>query len=126
MSYTDHSGQVKTASGINIILGIWFLISAWIYGYAAASQAMVWNYVVVGALIAIFGIMRYATPHSRIGFSWVNVVLGVWALISPWIYGYAGDMPRVWNDVIVGIVVAGLAIWSGSATVSEHRHQVAA
>lgn len=126
MSEMDHSGQVKTASGINIVVGIWFLISTWVYGYAAASQAMVWNYIVVGALIAIFGAIRYATPHSRVGFSWINIVLGVWALLSPWIYSYAGDMPRVWNDVIVGIVVAALAIWSGSATVSEHRHQVAA
>lgn len=126
MATIDHSRQVKTASGINIVLGIWFLISLWVYGYAAATQAMAWNYIVVGALIAILGALRSAAPHGRTGLSWVNVVLGLWALFSPWIFNYAGDMPRVWNDVIVGIIATGLAIWSGAATLTEHRHHATA
>jgi hypothetical protein len=119
----DHSTQVRTASTINILLGIWIVISPWVYGIGSATSGMIANSIIVGGLILIFGAIRDASPHARTGFSWANIVLGAWTVISPWIYQYSGTMPRVWNSVIVGLAVIALAIWSGAATVTEHRHQ---
>jgi SPW repeat len=34
-------------------------------------------------------------------------------------------MEPLWNSVIIGIAVIVLAIWSGSATVMEHRERPA-
>ena len=121
----DHSRQVKTASSINAILGVWLLISPWVYGYAGTARNTAWNSIIVGILIAIFGWLRARSPHHRAGLSWANVVLGAWTVSSPWIYSYIADTGPLWNSVIIGFAVIALAIWSASATVTEHRQRLA-
>jgi hypothetical protein len=117
----DHSRQTQTASGINFLLGIWLIISPWVLGYAAAATGVATGNVIVGALILIFGAVRNRSPHMFTGLSWANIVLGAWTFFSPWIYNFAASQAYIANSVIVGIAVVALAVWSGSATVTEHR-----
>lgn len=55
--------------------------------------------------------------------STINIILGIWLIISPWVYGFAtaAAAGAAWSSVIVGAAVVALSIWSGSATVTEHR-----
>ena len=39
-------------------------------------------------------------------------MLGVWLAISPWLLGFNGFGAAMWNVLIVGIVVAVLALWT--------------
>jgi SPW repeat-containing protein len=121
----DHSKQVRTASGINLILGVWLIISPWVYGYALNESNSTSSSVVVGLLVLIFAALRYNTPHARTGLSWANIVLGVWTVLSPWIFSFMNSTAYVVNSIVVGCVIVALAIWSGSATVTEHRSQTA-
>jgi len=41
---------------------------------------------------------------------WLNLILGAWLFISPWVLGLVS--PASWNNWIVGIVVAILALWA--------------
>ena len=43
--------------------------------------------------------------------NWVQLVLGLWILVSPWILGFAGITTALWSNVIAGILVAIFAIW---------------
>jgi len=104
--------QVRAASGINVLLGAWLIASPWIYGYTGMPGAF-WNSIVVGALIVIFAVGRFSTPMA--GASWANVLLGLWTIASPWIYGYTGYGSAFWNSIVLGILVAVLAGWSGYA-----------
>jgi hypothetical protein len=125
METRDLSPQIRTASGINIVLGVWLIISPWIYGYAHSAMNAMTSSVIVGILVLIFGILRYNRPHARTALSWLNLILGLWTLASPWIFRLTDNTAYIANSVIVGILVGALAIWSGSATVAEHRHQTA-
>jgi hypothetical protein len=125
MATRDLSTQIRTASGINIALGIWLIISPWIYGYANAARNAMVSSVIVGILVFICAILRYNAPHSRSVLSWANLILGVWTLLSPWIFSFMTSTAYITNSIVVGILIGALAIWSGSATVSEHRHQTA-
>ena len=87
--------------------------------YYLINTGSVWNSVIVGALIVIFGAIRFFNPHSGTWMSWANAVLGAWMAISPWIYGYDFNDGRMWNSLIVGLVVLVLGIWSAVATRSE-------
>ena len=50
--------------------------------------------------------------RRRYGSSWVNVLLGIWVIISPFVFGM--NVKGIWNNVTVGALVGILAIlrWS--------------
>ncbi|MEN2982872.1 MAG: SPW repeat protein [Thermus sp.] len=41
---------------------------------------------------------------------WVNLVLGVWLILSPWLLGFSGLTNATWNAILVGILVGALAL----------------
>jgi hypothetical protein len=116
----DYAAQARTASGINIVLGLWLIVSPWVFDYDGSHAVL--NSVTVGALIAILAASRLASLGPTAGLSGVNFVLALWVIASPWVCGYAANIGATSDNVIVGVVVALLAIWSGSATLAEHKH----
>jgi len=38
--------------------------------------------------------------------------LGIWLIIAPFVLSYSGVAAAMWNDIIVGIIVAVLAAWA--------------
>jgi hypothetical protein len=53
--------------------------------------------------------------------SWLNVVVGVWLFISPWVLGTTSDGATAWNAWIIGaaiFVVALIAISSPASVVA--------
>ncbi len=42
---------------------------------------------------------------------WVAVILGVWLVITPWVLQFTADVRLFWNNIIVGIVVALIALY---------------
>jgi BON domain/SPW repeat len=44
------------------------------------------------------------------GPTWINVLLGLWLIASPWVYGvFGGGVPAAWNSIIVGVLIALVA-----------------
>jgi hypothetical protein len=41
----------------------------------------------------------------------VNLAVGVWLIISPLVLGFSNETGAMWNHIIVGLVVAGDALW---------------
>ena len=44
-------------------------------------------------------------------FSWVNFFLGLWLIVAPFVLAYRDISAALWNNIIVGIVIAVLASW---------------
>ena len=42
--------------------------------------------------------------------SGINIVAGLWLIIAPFVLGYEGIQAALWNDVLVGIIVAAFAV----------------
>jgi hypothetical protein len=80
--------------------------------YGAWHVGNAWNSWIVGALIAIFAAIRMSSPRGLPFFSWLNVLLGIWAFVSPWVYGYTANQGRFINSLCVGVVVFVLAMIS--------------
>jgi hypothetical protein len=40
----------------------------------------------------------------------VNLILGLWTIASPWVLSYQAESRPMWNAVIVGILIALLAL----------------
>ncbi|WP_423798071.1 SPW repeat protein [Neobacillus sp. SAB-20_R2A] len=45
---------------------------------------------------------------------WLTGLIGIWLIISPWVYGFSSNAGAMWNSVIFGIIVFILAIWVGT------------
>lgn len=44
-------------------------------------------------------------------FSWVNFILGLWLIVAPFVLPYRDISAALWNNVIVGVIIAVLAGW---------------
>ena len=113
--------QVRSLSGINILAGIWLIISPFILGYNSTGNST--QQIIFGAIVLILGIVRMALPNATWP-SWVNFIIGLWIIIAPWTM--ATVTAARWNEVITGIVVALFAYSSGAVTANIHRHHTAA
>lgn len=111
------SSNNRTAFDIvNIVAGLGLLIAPWLFGFAAETYAA-WNAWIVGAAIAVVAVAAlYAFYEAE---EWINLVLGIWAAVAPWVLGFSAVTAAMWAHVIVGLVVAVLA--AGSIWFS-HNH----
>ena len=105
---TDRS---KIAGGISLIAGLWLALSSYFMGMGFGSNAFI-----VGILVALFGLIEWSNAESTMWVSWLNGILGVWLLISPMFLALA--MGAIWNSVILGIIIAAVAIWGGMSSSS--------
>ena len=112
---TTTYGQVKIASGLNIVLGVWMIIASFVLGYSGTTIAL-WNDIIVGVIILLLAWSRVANPDRMTAESWINAVLGLWLIAAPFILGYSAATAALWNSIIVGVVVAVLGAWSAIAT----------
>ena len=116
----SYCAQARAASSVNIVLGVWLAFSPWVLDYSGKS-AMLSN-VAVGALIALLAALRVASLHDSAGLSGINLLLGFWTIVSPWAYKYASNEGALLNNIIGGILIAALSVWSAIATDADQRH----
>lgn len=45
------------------------------------------------------------------GISWINFILGVWLFFAPFTLGYRGTTIALYQDLVVGFLIAGFALW---------------
>ena len=101
--------NAKLCDVANLVLGVILLASPWIFGFpsGAASQ----NAVISGIIIAAISIAALAA--FTVWEEWLNLIVGVWVLVSSWVLGFAGIAATQVHIVIGGIValLAALEIW---------------
>jgi SPW repeat len=113
-----HRRQVITASGLDILAGIWLVLSPFVLGYPDIANATS-NDVIFGILIGILAAIRFFGVYVTASLSWVNAIFGLWILVSPWFLEFYHHPTPLWNNVILGILVMILAGWSAMATSTE-------
>jgi hypothetical protein len=110
MMFRSLSSENRTVFDIvNIVAGLGLLISPWLLGFTAEAYAG-WNAWIVGASVTLVAVTAlYAFYEAE---EWVNLVLGLWAVVAPWVLGFSAVTAAMWAHVIAGIVVAVLAAGS--------------
>src|SRR5689334_3478721 len=97
------------ASVINTLVGFWLILSTFVMMSFFNLLTARSNNVIVGILVALFGLVR-STMRARTAWSWANIVLGVWLIISPFVLGFYQVAGAMWHNLIVGIIV-GILAW---------------
>jgi hypothetical protein len=112
--YSSLPGRPYSSAGpysiVNFILGIWVLISPFVLGYSH-NKGAVWNNVISGIVIMVVAAVRiWGSASYRI--SWINFIVGLWLIISPWAANFRIGPGFAWNQVIFGILVAVISALS--------------
>lgn len=103
--------QIRTASGLNVVLGLWLVISAFIL---AATGAAFWNSLLVGIFVLILAGMRVSRPTvSTKPLGWTNAVVSIWLIVAPFVLAYV-SVAATWNSIAVGVLLLVFAAWSAS------------
>jgi len=111
--------QVTAARGINIALGVWLFISAFIWPHTYAQFTNSW---VVGVLAVGFALIAMWVQGGR----YLNTVLAVWLFISAFALPTLSSV-TIWNSVLVSIamfvvsVLPTVRIGSGSTPTGAPR-----
>lgn len=43
--------------------------------------------------------------------NWLQLILGVWIFISPWVFGFYEINLALWSNLIAGIAIVILNLW---------------
>jgi hypothetical protein len=119
MNEEQMSTKAQGIGIINLIAGMWLILSPFLLGYSAGATA---NSVIIGIAVAILAIIRLAMTRDA-WTGWLVAAIGLWLIIAPFIFGFT-EPAVLWNEIIVGIIIAGLSLWRGIATTPLHTpHQ---
>src|ERR1700758_2760719 len=88
----------------NLILGAFLFVSPWIFGFGGTTAAE--NANIAGIAIAVLAIAALAA--FAVWEEWLNLIVGLWTLVSPWVFGFQGTKAMT-VCVVIGIAVALLA-----------------
>ena len=100
---------------INLILAVCLFISPWVVGFAA-EMTPAYNAWIVGVVI---GALAVATLSVFAEWEeWVNMVLGLWLIVSPWLLGFMANANAMGTHVVLGVLVVLESAWA----VWDFRH----
>lgn len=97
------------SSYLNVLAGAWLIAAPFALSYTGTTALA--NDIVLG--VAIVGLAVWATFSCRTLPSWINVALGVWLIIDPFVLGYdrTGEVVAAKaNDITLGIIAGAVAL----------------
>jgi heme/copper-type cytochrome/quinol oxidase subunit 3 len=108
MAYSIGTREAKETAIdlVNVILGLCLVFAPWALGFTS-EMAATRNAWIVGAAIALIALG--ALFAFREWEEWVNLALGVWAILAPWLLGFATVAAALYAHVIIGLIVGVLA-----------------
>jgi hypothetical protein len=105
----------RAASVLTLFAGIWLIISPFWGGFYTVP-APLWNTLIVGVGVTVLALIRAAYPTENVGLSWINLILGLWLIVSPSLLRYHDMALPQLIDMVTGFVIGLTAFWSLLAT----------
>jgi SPW repeat len=104
MEVTMEWKNERTCDVLNLILGAVLFFSPWVFSFASGAQSQ--NAMICGIIIAVLSIAALAAFAAWE--EWLNLIVGLWVLVSPWVLSFAGTT-AMWVHVVIGAIVAVVA-----------------
>ena len=94
-----------TARFVNVLLGVWLFISAFLWPHTQAQLTNTW---VLGVVCVIVAMLAMSIPALR----YVNTALAIWLFISAFALP-TQSQGTLWNNVLVAIRIFIASLISG-------------
>ena len=96
--------NAKLCDVANLVLGAILFIAPWLFAFDAGLSSQ--NAIISGIVIAALSIA--ALTNFAIWEEWLNLIVGLWVIVSPWVLGFQATTAMS-AHVIIGLIVAVLA-----------------
>ena len=113
-----HFSTRRWQDQVILLLGIWLVVSPWVFGYPGGSPAAL-NAFIAGAVMAILA--AFDLYKTYVWAVLLNIVIGAWVAVSPWLVGIAADRGMTWSMAVVGIATIVLGLWELRTDPELHR-----
>ena len=104
-----------------VVIGVVVLLSPLVVDTTTGAT---WTMIVLGALIAIDGLVSLAMPAMVYG-EWFQMVLGALLFISPWVIGYTEMNAASWVSWIGGVLTVAAGAMAMPLANAAHGGRVA-
>lgn len=109
----------KVAGWIIALCGLWEAgdIAALFVPNFGQIPAFLWNHILVGVFLMVAGVWIARTRNAATArtMCWLATGAAAWLIIAALIFGNPANAAGFWNDVIVGMIVLSLGIWTAFA-----------
>ncbi len=97
--------STKLCDVVNLILGMILFFSPWLLGLSAGAP---WqsSSPIIGLLIALLSVAALAA--FAVWEEWLNLIAGLWLVLSPWFLGFHNTGAMILH-VVIGTIVAALS-----------------
>lgn len=96
---------------LNLLLGAFLAGSPWMFGFASGLETQ--NAVICGIIIAALSLAALAAFAEWE--EWINLIVGLWVFVSPWVLGFANTTTGAMGiHLVVGAavaVIAAIEVW---------------
>jgi uncharacterized membrane protein YfhO len=113
---TANTNSKRPQDFFNLIIAACLFISPWLFGFVGEAMPTrnAWIVAVVLALVASAALSAFAEWEE-----WMNLVLGLWLMVAPWMLGFTGSLYAFWTHMILGMLTAAVSAWA----VWDYRHE---
>ena len=97
------------------VLGLLLVICPFIFAYSDNAAAL-WTSVIAGFLIAIASLIEKAVEDKENWEYWVAAVIGIFTIVSPFIFGFNDHATALLVTMVIGVLVtitAASRLWVG-------------
>ena len=96
--------RVSALDVYEIVFGLFLLVSPWLFAYVSEKARIdIWASGAAIAAISIAAIVVFSNWEE-----WLNLLLGVWLIISPWLLGFM-HTKAMHVSILIGAMVAFVA-----------------
>jgi len=94
---------------LGISLGVWLIVSPWILGFSDQSAATI-TALVMGCILVLEEFLEVVVHEMTE--EWIDLVAGLWLMVSPFALGFASQTVASVNMVAVGLLTVLFAAWA--------------
>jgi SPW repeat len=88
-----------------VAFGLFLFVSPWLFAYAnEGARIDLWASGAAVAVLSIAAIIAFANWEE-----WLNLLLGLWLLVSPWVLGFT-HTKAMHVSIALGVLVAFMAL----------------
>ncbi len=92
------------------ILGILLIIAPFVLGYRTDSPAL-WSNVILGIVVLLASLWKAYRPDATYWEYWVAGIMGILAIIAPFVLGFTPVVAAMWASIILGVIVLILSAY---------------